>query len=90
MIEPRERQNPFGLPDTLLRSLDALSRKPPKDETRGVLRQLVEQRDWSLEELAELLPQSDRSLLNNHIRPLAKTGELVYDARSRRVRRRRS
>lgn len=73
-----ERAKLSEFDDALQLELRSLGPKPRTERTQAVLRQLVALRSWTLEELADLLPQSPATL-KKHLLTLAKTDALSFD-----------
>lgn len=67
-----------GLDENLQLELQSLSKRPPRDKTRDLILRFVAVRPRTLDQLAEVFPQSIATL-RTHVRALVDAGKLRYD-----------
>ena len=56
--------------------IGALGRRSPPDAVRGVILELLRQRDWRLEELGQLLQRNPEDIRQTYVQPLLEAGRI--------------
>jgi ATP-dependent DNA helicase RecG len=83
-LDTDEDERKAGVRQTLLASLSgelgarigALGRRSPPDMVRGVIRDLLRQRAWRLEELGQLLQRNPEYIRQTYVQPLLEAGRI--------------
>lgn len=65
-----------GLSGEVGARIGALGRRSPPDAVRGVILELLRQRDWRLEELGQLLQRNPEYIRQTYVQPLLEAGRI--------------